>query len=282
VPATTPDPRVATSTHLDLAKGVLVASTISISPLTDELDDLSINDLVIRYQQDGEEVVAEAILARCDRLVRNRVNRLMRPDCPFDDLYQVARVAVFRAISRWRPDGGASFLTFATRTADGALKRYFRDSMWDVHVARPAKNLALRVSTFTRHFETDHGRSPSVEELADFAGMTVEQVHAGIQAGQGYRVDSIDVPVGDDGPTMAEVLVSDPEGPEWDLMMDLYAGIDQLPDRDKQVVLLSFYGDMTQQEIADRIGCSQMQVSRVLRRSLRAVQRQMQDAAPSN
>ena len=252
-----------------------MTSTISIRPITDELAEMAIDDLVLRYQDHEETEVAEAILERCDRLVRNRVNRLMRPDCPFDDLYQVARVAVFRAISRWRPDGGASFLTFATRTADGALKRYFRDSMWDVHVARPAKNLALRVSTFTRHFETDHGRTPTAEELADFAGMTVEEVHTGLRAGQGYRVDSIDVPVGDDGPTMAEVLMSDRDGPEWDVMMDLYKGIDCLPERDKQVVLLSYFGDMTQQEIADRIGCSQMQVSRVLRRSLRAVQRQM-------
>lgn len=247
----------------------------SLRPLSDDLERLELDDLVLRYQQDADDRVAEAILARCDRLIRNRVNRLMRPDCPFDDLYQVARIAVFRAIGRWRPDGGASFLTFATRTADGALKRYFRDNMWDVHVARPAKNLALRVSTFTRHFETDHGRAPSIQELADFAGMTVEEVHAGMQAGQGYQVDSIDVPAGEDGPTMAELLVSDPNGHDWDVVMDLYDGISALPERDRQVVLLSYFGDMTQQQIADRIGCSQMQVSRVLRRSLRAVGRQM-------
>lgn len=233
------------------------------------------SELVLEYQRNASGDVAEEILRRCDRLIRNRVQRLLRPDCPFDDLYQVARVAVFRAIDRWRPDGGASFLTFATRTADGALKRHFRDSMWDVHVARPAKNLALRVSTFTRHFETDHGRTPTVEELADFAGLTVEEVQSGIQAGRAYRIDSIDVPLGDEGPTVADVLVSNPDGPEQDLLLDMYNGIKELPDRDRQVVLLSYFGDMTQQEIADQIGCSQMQVSRVLRRSIRAVRRQM-------
>lgn len=231
--------------------------------------------LVLDYQREPSGEVAEEILRRCDRLIRNRVQRLLRPDCPFDDLYQVARVAVFRAIDRWRPDGGASFPTFATRTADGALKRHFRDSMWDVHVARPAKNLALRVSTFTRHFETDHGRSPTVEELADFAGLTVEDVNAGIQAGRAYRIDSIDVPLGDEGPTVADVLVAAPDGPEQDLLMDMYNGIRELPERDRTVVMLSYFGDMTQQEIADQVGCSQMQVSRVLRRSIRAVRRQM-------
>lgn len=240
-----------------------------------ELSALSMSDLVLAYQRDADGALAEEILVRCDRLIRNRVQRMLRPDAPFDDLYQVARIAVFRAIDRWRPDGGASFLTFATRTADGALKRHFRDSMWDVHVARPAKNLALRVSTFTRYFETDHGRSPTPEELADFAGLTVDEVHQGIQAGRAYRIDSIDAPLGEDGPTVADVLVNDSNGPEPDMLMDLYAGIRELPERDRQVVYLSYFKDMTQQEIADQIGCSQMQVSRVLRRSLRAVRRQM-------
>ncbi|CAN5181706.1 N/A [soil metagenome] len=239
------------------------------------LEDASLSDLVLAHQRNAESVIAEEILRRCDRLIKNRVQRMLRPDCPFDDLYQVARIAVFRAISRWRTDGGATFSTFATRTVDGALKRHFRDAMWDVHVARPAKNLALRVSTFTRHFETDHGRSPSTVELADFAGLTVEEVNAGIQAGRGYSVDSIDVPMGDEGPTMAEVLMSDRNGPELDLLLDMYNGIKDLPERDRRVVYLSYFGDMTQQEIADQEGCSQMQVSRVLRRSLRAVRRQM-------
>lgn len=241
------------------------------------LEDAELSDLVLAYQREASGDIAEEILKRCDRLIRNRVQRLMRPDCSFDDLYQVARVAVFRAISRWRPDGGAAFPTFATRTADGALKRYFRDSMWDVHVARPAKNLALRVSTFTRYFETDHGRSPTPAELADFAGMTEEEVMQGMQAGSAYRIDSIDVPLGEEGPTVADVLMSAP-GTEPDMLLDLYDGIRELPERDRKVLYLSYFGDMTQQEIADQIGCSQMQVSRVLRRSLRAVRRQMSAA----
>jgi RNA polymerase sigma-B factor len=250
-----------------------MTATVSIS--TPDLSGLALNELVLQHQRDPQGVIAEAILERCDRLIRNRVQRMIRPDAPFDDLYQVARVAVFRAIERWRPDGGASFSTFATRTADGALKRHFRDAMWDVHVARPAKNLALRVSTFTRHFETDHGRSPSVDELADFAGMSPEDVEIGISAGRAYRVDSIDVPMGDSGPTMAEVMMSSRSTPEPDLVMDMYEGMRHLPERDRKVVYLSYFGDMTQQEIADQIGCSQMQVSRVLRRSIRALRRQM-------
>jgi RNA polymerase sigma-B factor len=239
----------------------------------------ALHQLVLDYQQEGREGDAEAVLEMIEGLIISRVRRVLRGSTEFDDLYQVARMAAFRAISRWRPDGGAAFTTFVTRTVDGSLKRYFRDRMWDIHVTRSAKNLSLRVTKFQRHFEADHGRKPTLPELADYCGLTIEEVSEGLQAANAYTSDSLDVPVGEDGAELGDLLPDvDSSVADREVLMDIYRHIRDLPQRERRIVYLSYFHDLTQREIAERVGCSQMHVSRLLRRSLKTVRSQLQEA----
>ncbi|CAN5882616.1 N/A [soil metagenome] len=241
------------------------------SSSADRLSKAELHEVVLRYQEQGEDRDAEQIIQQIEPLILSRVRRVLRPNTEFDDLYQVARMAAFRAIGRWRPDGGASFTTYATRTMDGSLKRYFRDRMWDVHVTRSAKNLSLRVTKFVRHFETDHGRKPTLLELADYSGMTPEEAAEGMTAANAYSSESLDVPVTEDGAELGALLPDETKGPDREVMMDIYREIRGLPDRQKRIVYMSYFHDLTQREIANRVGCSQMHVSRLLRRSLTTV-----------
>jgi RNA polymerase sigma-B factor len=237
-----------------------------------------LHQLVLDYQAHGRDQDAEQVLEMIEGLIISRVRRVLRGSTEFDDLYQVARMAAFRAMGRWRPDGGAAFTTFVTRTVDGSLKRYFRDRMWDVHVTRSAKNLSLRVTKFQRHFEADHGRRPTLPELADYSGLTIEETSEGLRAANAYTTDSIDVPVGEDGAELADLLPDPaPEVADREVLMDIYRLIRELPQRERRIVYLSYFHDLTQREIAERVGCSQMHVSRLLRRSLKAVRTQLEE-----
>lgn len=238
-----------------------------------------LHQLVLDYQADGRDRDAEQVLEMIEGLIISRVRRVLRGSTEFDDLYQVARMAAFRAIARWRPDGGAAFTTFVTRTVDGSLKRYFRDSMWDIHVTRSAKNLSLRVTKFQRHFESDHGRKPTMPELADYSGLTIEEVADGLTAANAYTSDSLDVPIGEDGAELGQLLPDfDGTVADREVLMDIYRHIRDLPQRERRIVYLSYFHDLTQREIAERVGCSQMHVSRLLRRSLKTVRNQLQEA----
>jgi RNA polymerase sigma-B factor len=239
----------------------------------------ALHQLVLDYQEHGRERDAEEVLEMIEGLIISRVRRVLRGSTEFDDLYQVARMAAFRAIGRWRPDGGAAFTTFVTRTVDGSLKRYFRDRMWDIHVTRSAKNLSLRVTKFQRHFEADHGRKPTLPELADYSGLTIEEAAEGLKAANAYTSDSLDVPVGEDGAELGDLLPDvDHTVADREVLMDIYRHIRDLPQRERRIVYLSYFHDLTQREIAERVGCSQMHVSRLLRRSLKQVRSQLQEA----
>ena len=232
--------------------------------------------VIERFQEMRDDRDSELVMNQIDPLVLSRVRRVLRPATEFDDLYQVARLAAFRAMERWRADGGASFTTFATRSMDGALKRYFRDLMWDVHVTRSAKNLSLRVTRFVRYFETDHGRPPSTHELADYSGMTIEEVNIGMQASNAYTSDSLNVSVNEDGAELGALLPDvDKLGRDREDLMDIYEQMRSLPPREQRILQLSYFGDKTQREIAEEIGCSQMHVSRLLRRSLNAMRERL-------
>lgn len=240
------------------------------------LSKADLHTVIERFQDHRDERDSALVMTQIDPLILSRVRRVLRPATEFDDLYQVARMAAFRAMERWRPDGGASFTTFATRSMDGALKRYFRDLMWDVHVTRSAKNLSLRVTRFVSYFETDHGRPPSALELADYSGMTVEEVNIGKQAANAYTSDSLNVSVNEDGAELGTLIPdSDRLHPDREDLLDIYAYMRSLPDREQRILNLSYFGDLTQREIAEEIGCSQMHVSRLLRRSLNAMRERL-------
>jgi RNA polymerase sigma-B factor len=201
-----------------------------------------------------------------------------------DDLRQVAMLGLVKAVDRFDPEYGASFSSFAGRTIEGELKRHFRDRSWSVRVPRAAKELHLLVRQATDELSQRLGRSPTVDEVAAHLGVERDDVLRGLAATAAYRADSIDT-AGSDGEDVAldrrHVLASDDDGyARWEqshVVRDLLA---QLPPRDRRIVELRFFDQMSQSEIAEVIGISQMHVSRLLRRSFDAMRAAMDAPAP--
>lgn len=235
-------------------------------PVTPET--ASTEQLIRRYHDTGDPAVAEAVMRRHKGLAVSRAARVRRPEVEMDDLIQVARMGMWKAVQRFRDDGGASFSTYATRTMDGELKRYYRDRVWAVRVPRGLKNLSLRVTRARRRFIAEHDHDPSVEELAAFTGLDAEKVRDGLRAANGYRSDSLDSPAPGSTRSTGDLLPAEPEAVDRERLLDVYAAAQDLPERQRRILTLRFFEDLTQREIAGRIGVSQMHVSRLLRRAL--------------
>ncbi len=186
-----------------------------------------------------------------------------------DDLRQVAMMALVKAVERFDPERGVSFSTFAGRTIEGEIKRYFRDSTWAVRVPRPIKELHLRVRSAAEDLAQELGRSPTPRELAAHLSVSTDEVVNALTASAAYAADRIEPP-DDDGPGAGSRRVLAEQEPGFRrsehrvVLQDLLA---RLPGREREIVRLRFFEELTQAEIADRIGVSQMHVSRLLRRA---------------
>jgi len=206
-------------------------------------------------------------------LARKLAARYTNPNEPLEDLVQVASLGLLRAIDRYSPERGTSFHAFAVPTILGELKRHFRDTGWSVHVPRDAKELALRVDRASRELTDRLGRSPQVDELAKFLRLSVEAVLGALETVSAHFGTSLDAPASgpdSDGAPLVEMLGSDDERLALaDTALDLAAGIRRLPYLERRALSLRFGEDLKQTEIAERLGCSQMQVSRLLARATR-------------
>jgi RNA polymerase sigma-B factor len=206
-------------------------------------------------------------------LARKLAARYTNPNEPLEDLVQVASLGLLRAIDRYSPERGTSFHAFAVPTILGELKRHFRDTGWSVHVPRDAKDLALRVDRASRELTEQLGRSPQVDELAKLLELSVEAVLEALETITAHFGASLDAPASgpdSDGTPLVEMLGSDDDRLALaDTALDLAAGIRRLPYLERRVLSLRFGEDLKQTEIAERLGCSQMQVSRLLARATR-------------
>lgn len=206
-------------------------------------------------------------------LARKLAARYTNPNEPLEDLVQVASLGLLRAIDRYSPDRGTSFHAFAVPTILGELKRHFRDTGWSVHVPRDAKELALRVDRASRELTDRLGRSPQVDELARFLKLSVEAVLGALETVNAHFGASLDAPAAgpdSDGAPLVEMLGSDDDRLALaDTALDLAAGIRRLPYLERRALSLRLGEDLKQIEIAERLGCSQMQVSRLLARATR-------------
>jgi RNA polymerase sigma-B factor len=216
----------------------------------------------------------EAHLGLAEYLARRFANR----GEPLDDLVQVASTGLIKAVDRFEPERGLEFSTYATHTIVGELKRHFRDKGWAVRVPRRMQELHLRLTTLVSALNQDLGRSPTVAEIAQAAGVSEEEVLEAVEAGQAYRFTSLDAPApGENGGSLSSNL-----GDEDEQMVDvehrvaLSPLIAKLPPRQQQILHFRFFEGLTQSEIATRLGISQMHVSRLLARSLAQLR---QDAA---
>lgn len=185
-----------------------------------------------------------------------------------DDLMQVASIGLIRAADRFDPALGFEFSTFATETVLGELKRHFRDRMWAVKTPRTMQERFLEVSATIEQLGQSLGRAPSVLEVAEVCGRTADEVVAAIEAGRGYRASSLE-----SHPVEAKVLWAD-EPHEPGSLSDrdeLRTYLAVLPSRSQQILELRFVDELSQSDIAERLGISQMHVSRLLRQALNAL-----------
>jgi RNA polymerase sigma-B factor len=190
---------------------------------------------------------------------------------PAEDLTQVATVGLINAVDRFDPDRGTDFLSFAVPTITGEVRRYFRDATWAIRVPRRLKELHASVTAASASLGQRLGRSPRPSELADELDIPVNEVHEALQVGYAYRGESLDDSTGDDGTgssTDARIGVTDRDLAAVEDRETLDPALAQLPEREASIVRMRFFGNLTQTQIADRIGVSQMHVSRLLAASL--------------
>jgi RNA polymerase sigma-B factor len=231
-----------------------------------------ISELFVRWQQDRDARAREELVRTFMPLARNLARRYARTSEPLDDLLQVASVGLLHAIERFDPQRGCSFRAFAVPTILGEMRRYFRDCCWAVHVPRGDQERALRVRDAQEAFTNEKGRAPTVTQLAQYLEIDVEQVLGALQARSGYDSLSLDAPhpEAEDGDvSYGDMLGQEDERYEL-IEMDstVTAVLGRIPAREREILRLRFVEDLTQSEIASRMGISQMQISRLLRRSL--------------
>jgi RNA polymerase sigma-B factor len=201
-------------------------------------------------------------------LARRLAHRFAHRGQPYDDLAQVASIALIKAVDRYDPERNVAFSTFATGTIIGELKRHFRDRGWAVRAPRRIQELYLELGTITESLGHQLGRSPTVAELAEAADCSEEAILEAMEAGQGYRSASLDAP-GAGSLTLGDRLATEDTGT---ILVDersvLEPALAALPERSRRIVKLRFIDGLTQSEIAAEIGISQMHVSRLLAASL--------------
>ncbi len=227
-----------------------------------------------RCRRNEDRAARDALVRRFLPLAHRVARRYVRSSEPQEDLVQVASLALVKAVDRFDPAHGSSFHAFAVPTIAGELKRYFRDSAWAVHVPRSGQERALAVERATEKLTSSLGRPPTIAQLAAHLQLTDEEVLDGLHAGHSYDALSLDAPVGaveDDGDlTVAGTLGAEDERYELiEADATLVNSMSCLPELERRVLHLRFVEELTQSAIAERIGVSQMQVSRLLRRSIR-------------
>ena len=241
-------------------------------------------DLFLRWQQDGDQRARAELVDRFLPLARNLARRYAGAREPFEDLLQVASLGLVKAIDRFDVDRGAAFSSFAVPTILGELKRYFRDLGWSVHVPRGAQEQALKVQEAQERLTSKTGRPPTVHELAEYLELAVDEVLDALETAAAHHSASLDAPREDrDDESGSLVDVFGQEDHRYELIEQtttISAAAKELSPRERRVLALRFASDMTQTQIADEIGVSQMQVSRILRRALSQL-RQLTEADDS-
>jgi len=207
------------------------------------------------------------IITRCLPLAEHIARRFDQRGEPFDDLVQVASLGLVNAVDRFDVDRGSDFLAFAVPTIMGEVRRHFRDAGWVVRVPRHLKELHLDLNKASSTLSQRLGRSPTTHEMAVELGVGDEDVVQGLQAANGYQALSVDAGAGgtETGQTLADVMGETDSalaGVEDHEVLRVL--LEELPERERTVLLLRFFGNQTQSQIADRIGVSQMHVSRIL------------------
>jgi RNA polymerase sigma-B factor len=229
-------------------------------------------ELFARYADKRDPVDRDLLVERFMPLARSLASRYLRRDEPFDDIFQVACLGLLKAIDGFDVSRGRAFSSYAVPTIVGEIKRHYRDRTWVVHVPRDLQDLTLAVDRTLQQLERELLRKPTVDDLAERLGVAHEDVLDALQAGRAHRIASLDAPASeeqDPATTVGERIgIAEPGFGLAENRAVLGRLLTVLSPRDRLVLRLRFEDDLTQEQIGERVGISQMQVSRVLRQCI--------------
>jgi RNA polymerase sigma-B factor len=258
-----------------------------------ERDDSDLLALIRADDEDDELRAAarEVIVIRYESLVRGCVHRYRDSPEPVEDLMQAGYVGLLKAINNFDPALGQNLAAYAQPCVSGEIKRHFRDKRWQIHVKRSAQELLLQVRRARGELAQDLGRSPRDEEMARHLGVSLDDLHDAQRADMVFHSHSLDAPLyGQEDPATLSELIGQ-EDPQVEHTLDMESVLthwNDLPEREQRILTMRFYGNMTQAEIGERLGISQMHVSRLLARALGYLreriagpQRRIGDAGPA-
>jgi RNA polymerase sigma-B factor len=255
-----------------------------------ELKELSDNALLARIRalpRDSElrAAVCEVIVDRYQKLVRSCVRQYRGSPEPTEDLMQVGYVGLLKAINNYDPEVGDSLSAYAQPCISGEIKRHFRDKRWQIHVRRSAQELLLELRKATEELTQQLGRAPEEAELAERLGVSRDDMQEARQADLVFSTYSLDAPMSDrDDPALLADMLGD-DDPDLAHAIDMEsvnAHWEELPEREQRILVMRFYGNLTQTEIGERLGISQMHVSRLLARALGHLKSRLLDPAETD
>ena len=233
-------------------------------------------ELFRRYKEEGDMEAREELVMSHMNLVRFLANKFKNRGEPIDDLMQVGYLGLLKAIDRFDPSRGLEFTTFATPTIMGEIKRHFRDKGWSVRVPRRLQELSAKVTQATEALTTELQRSPKVEEIAEYLEVSVDEVLEAMESSSAYSSVSLEAPTGsseDDAPSILDRYASNDDDLDFtDDRLILEEAMESFSPRERQILEMRFKEGKTQVEIAEKLGISQVQVSRLLRKTLKKIQ----------
>ncbi|MGD9496637.1 MAG: SigB/SigF/SigG family RNA polymerase sigma factor [Armatimonadota bacterium] len=250
--------------------------------MSDRLSELSTEELFRLLRVTGAPEVRECLIKRHEGLVRHVANSYRDSGVPYGDLISVGAIGLVHAVDRYDPERGTKFATFAVPTIRGELRRYFRDSTWGLRVPRRVQELSLQVREAREDLARKLGRSPTYAELASSLNVSEEAVIEAVEVASQYELASLQDPSTDSPDEEGGLSVSDRAG-ELDPNLELYERRDELrwalshlEPRQRVIVILRYFHELSQQQVADRLGISQMHVSRLQRRAIEQLRQIMQ------
>jgi RNA polymerase sigma-B factor len=251
--------------------------------MSTEWDDISTNDLFRALRAEKRRELRDYLIERHEGLVRHVAKGYMSSGESYEDIVSVGHLGLINAVDRFDPDRGTKFATFAVPTIRGEIQRYFRDRTWSIRVPRRIQELSLRVRETREQLSQKNRRAPTYAELALQLQVAEEDIIEAIEVGRQYEMLSIDASDSDSGEDEAGTLGERAGQVDPDIELvgqddELRRALAHLPDRERMIMVLRFFREMSQQEVADRLGISQMHVSRLQQRALQHLRKWIQEA----
>ena len=239
---------------------------------------MSTNQLFCELREQGETPLRQYLVERHEGLVRHVAREYLSSGENYEDIVSVGHLGLIHAVDRFDPSRGTKFATFAVPTIKGEIRRYFRDRTWGLRVPRRVQELSMRARKMSEALSQQRGRSPTYGELARELGVAEEDVIEAIEVGRQYDLLSIDALSSDDGrdeslPEAERMGEIDPDIEEIGERDEIERALAQLPERERVIIVLRYFRDMSQQEVGSRLDISQMHVSRIQHKALERLQR---------